>query len=355
MAMKKVALWLSLIILIGSFAGCDCGKEPEPPQPQPPVIPKIVQGTVRIGYTSNMIINSQIGLILAHTNILENNALKGEIKTYDSDAFLLEALNRDLIDVAFTTDFPGVQALAKGTNGLILASFGSLGRVGLVVRSDSTIQFIKDLKGLKIGMPAASNAHLHFLNWINKEVIAEKDMSIIKMDSPALVSSLNNKTIDGAVFSDPELLQYELAGTYKRIADNRFTSVVIIKKEYAQKNPEFTKRLLSALKTACYYLTTRQVEINNMVDKTQKIPSMIIPSWSALNHNYMANSADRVNISINKNYLSNLIMVTQYLSNEKLIPKPFDLNSAIDSALQQEGEKKLTPAESDLTKIKIIP
>lgn len=354
--MKKVILWLSLILLIGGFVGFGCEKQPEgkkPPTP-PPVKPTIVQGSVRIGYTSNIIINSHMGLVLAHTNILENNYLKGEIRPYDSDKILLDDLNKNIIDVAFTLDFPGIQSLAKGGNGLILGSFGSLGRIGLMVRPDINVQFIKDLKGLKIGIPAGSNAHFYFLNWLSRETIAEKDVSIMPMEPAALISALNNKIIDGAVFPDPELLQYELAGTYKRIADSRFASLVVVRKEFCQKNPELTKQLLASLKTAGYYLTTHQVEINNLLEKTQKIPSNIIPSWSALNPTYMSNTPDRVNISI-KNYIPNLTMLAQYLSNEKLIEKPFDLTSAFDSLLQQEVEKKLTLTESDLTKVKLIP
>jgi NitT/TauT family transport system substrate-binding protein len=347
--MKKLSIWLALLFLALSLVGFGCKREDNG---KPPVVPT-KEDTIKLGYNTSTVINAHLGLILKQSNIFEVTKIKGEVRAYDSDTTLIEDFSKGIINVAFTSDVPGILGLAKNGDSLILGSFGSLGRVGLMKRPDVNAEFIKDLKGLRIAVEKGTINHFYLLKWLAEEgIIPDKDITIIKSDSGNAKSNLNNRTADAAVFSDPDIRMSELTGAHKRIADGRFTSVVIIKKELYNKNPEMVKKLLESIKTACYYLITHQVELNNLVAKTQKIQADIIPSLAALNSVYTAGSPERINISP-KNYINIWNSIANFLYNEKLLNAQIDLNSLINTALLQETEKKIGANEIDLTKIKI--
>jgi len=346
--MKRICVWLVLAVLTLSIIGIGCKREDTGVNP---AVPK--EESIKLGYNANVVINAHLGLILKQSNIFEVAKIKGDAKAYDSDAALIEDFSKGLINVAFTSDVPGILGLAKSGDGLILASFGSLGRVGLMKRPDVQAGFIKDLKGLRIAVEKGTINHFYLLKWLAEEgIIPDKDLTVIKSDAGNIKSNLANRTADAAVFSDPDIRLSELTGAHTRIADGRFTSMVIMKKELYTKNPEMVKKLLESIKTACCYLIAHQVESNNMVGKTQKIQADLIPSLAALNSVYVAGSPERINISP-KNYIGIWNSIANYLYNEKLIATQVDLNNFINAALLQETEKKIGVNEIDLTKIKV--
>ncbi|MBI4835120.1 MAG: ABC transporter substrate-binding protein [Planctomycetes bacterium] len=355
--MKKTIIGLALVLLIGLAGACKKddtngggnggignGGTTQPTQ----IIP------IKIGYVKTMIINAHLGIALKHTNILEKNSFKGEVTAYDSETQLLNDLNKGTIDVAFTVDFPGLMALGNGTPAHILCSFGSLGRAVLLIAPDSPVQYLKDLKGskLKIGVPFNTSAHAHLLDWLNAErIIAEQDVFIQNIKETELKSELTGKAITGAVICDPEATQYN---TYKRIADSRITSIVLISHNFYNTNKSKTASLLKSLKTACYYLTKNQVALNNEMAKKGNLSGSIIPAWASFNAIYLAGSPDKINIAT-INLLPLWNKTVQYLVGQKSINTPFAPGEKSTKEIQEESERKVTDAEIDLKDIKFTP
>ena len=120
--------------------------------------------SIRVGYINNVVINAHTGVLLEKSNILNLNNLNGQVKGYDSNSDLVSAFNRNSLDVVIIEDFLGINMLAKGSNGLIIGSLGSIGRVMVVVEKDSPILNVDDLKGKQIGVTLNSRNHFHLFN-----------------------------------------------------------------------------------------------------------------------------------------------------------------------------------------------
>src|SRR5689334_25126368 len=74
---------------------------------------------------------------------------------------------------------------------------------GLVVRSDSGIASLKDLKGKKIAFLRGTSAHIGLVTAAAKAGLAPSDIQMITMDITNMVPAFSAKDIDGAYAWEP--------------------------------------------------------------------------------------------------------------------------------------------------------
>lgn len=331
------------------------GKPSTPPSP----IPAAKATPIRLAYSPYSLINAHIGQTLTHTNILENNGLKGKIKTYDTDNLLVEALKKGDLDVIFTADVPAMSALAQDYKGLIITSFGSLGRTALMVLPDSPIKKTEDLKtfvGPKIGVPFGSSAHRNLLTMLQKENLSVgQDVHLKDVSNPQrLITGLENNDFDAIMLWDPHYEQCLREKTCRNLADSQFYSVVLMASGFHNQDPQATMRFLTALKEAIYFTAEHLMEINQIVAKHSNAPPDIMASCSSINLNLRATSITRVNISL-ANYLPLLQRAADYIHQQKLAPKIVNLTEVTDPKIKEESARIINPDEFDIGRIKFTP
>ena len=98
--------------------------------------------------------------LLHAAGALENLPFRLEIAQFQAAAPLLEALNAGALDVAWAGDAPTTFALANGTPAHIVSAHRSNGAgTALLVKPNSPVRTVADLKGLRIGTSRGSVGH----------------------------------------------------------------------------------------------------------------------------------------------------------------------------------------------------
>lgn len=125
---------------------------------------------------------------------------------------------------------------------------------GLVVRPDTGITTLKDLKGKKIAYLRGSSAHIGLVTAIEKAGLAPADVQMITMDITNMVPALANKNIDGAYAWEPWISKMEAAGgkVLTRTVDLglKTSDHWVVRKKWAQANPDGMRRLVRVIDLA---------------------------------------------------------------------------------------------------------
>ena len=165
------------------------------------------------------------------------------------------------LDIVQMADFPAIVghssflASRSGVKTLYIASL-SVGVHGagnaLLVPKDSPVQSIKDLKGKRISVPAASTAHAFLLRAIQAQGWdPEKDVTITVQTPEVGGSALKANQIDAHADFVPFGELFPFRGFARKILDGESTGLttthgVQVRSDYAQKYPEVVIAFLKA-------------------------------------------------------------------------------------------------------------
>lgn len=117
---------------------------------------------------------------------------------------LLEALGANALDFGSTGDVPPLFAQAAGGDLVyVAASKGSLEGSAILVKQDSPIQTLADLKGKKVAFKRGSSAHNFILVALQKAGLTFADITPLDLGPPDAAPAFANNQIDAWVIWDP--------------------------------------------------------------------------------------------------------------------------------------------------------
>ncbi len=214
-------------------------------------------------------------LVLAHTpsrvlsekNFLEKNGIKNyEFKEFTQGSKAALALGANEIDVAFFG--AAIPAIANGLPAEIIGLNGK-GGVQLVCQTPE-IDSLPDLKNKKIGTigPSSSPTTIFNLALEENNNISSEDMSFMHIDRTNIVMALTEKKeIDCAVLVYPLSSEAKKRGAYialdqKEIYNNGNYPLTFLaaRKDFMEKNPELTQKLVEAHKDTLNWITENEEE-----------------------------------------------------------------------------------------------
>ncbi len=170
------------------------------------------------------------------------------------------------VDIACTGIVSALALMARGAQQFsIIAVPETFGRVeGLIGREN--VKSLSDLKGKKIGVTFASSAHLLVLDILDKNGLTEKDVTVLNVPAPELPAAMQSGQIDVAAAWTPQFDHILRQPGATLLADDTAFSlyhshnvtpgpdVLIVRRAFAEKNPETVKAYLKAYFSACDYL-----------------------------------------------------------------------------------------------------
>ena len=119
------------------------------------------------------------------------------------------------------------------------------GTEGLVVKEDSGVETVADLKGKKIGYTSASSGHYGLLCALQDEGLTVDDVELIDMDPDAINSAWQRGDIDVAYTWNPTLINLKNTGgkvilTVEDLAKNGHATYnfYVVRSDYAEANPD---------------------------------------------------------------------------------------------------------------------
>lgn len=123
---------------------------------------------------------------------------------FQSGTDILTAMQFGSIDFATIGTPPAALGLAKDYPFKIFYLHDIIGESeGLVVKKDSGISSVKDLKGKKIATTFASTSHFSLLSALEAEGVSETDVTLYDMSAPDMYASWQRGEIDGVYVWEP--------------------------------------------------------------------------------------------------------------------------------------------------------
>ncbi len=160
------------------------------------------QNELRIGYQKNgvLVIARQQGIL--ERRLAKQNATVKWVE-FTSGPPLLEALGAGSIDIGQTGDAPPIFAQAAGTNLVYVAGQPITNGQGILVKHNSSIHSLADLKGKRIGFTKGSSAHNVVLLALEKAGLKYDDITPVYLSPPDGGPAFANGSIDAWAVWDP--------------------------------------------------------------------------------------------------------------------------------------------------------
>lgn len=166
---------------------------------------------IRIGYQKNgpLIILKNLGSLEKR---LEPLGYTVQWHEFQAGPALLEALNAGSIDFGRTGDSPPIFAQASGSSlKYIAVGFSKFKGSGILVKNDSPIQNLEDLKGKKIGFAKGSSSHFLLVKALEKANLKYEDITPAFLSPGDARVAFEQGDIDAWVVWDPFTADTEVA------------------------------------------------------------------------------------------------------------------------------------------------
>ncbi len=224
------AILAGLILSTLAFAGC--GKAEE----------NTKADIVNIG-TMNLVNGD---LIAQYEKLYEEElGVQVNIVSFDSGKDVNTALASGSIDISELGSSPAALGISSDVDYEVFWIGDIIGSAeSLVVKNDSGVESVADLKGKKIAAPFASTAHYSLINALQLEGISESDVTLLDLQPDDIYAAWKRGDIDAAYVWYPvlgNLLKDGKVITHSgELADQGVVTADfnVVRTEFAEKNPD---------------------------------------------------------------------------------------------------------------------
>lgn len=243
---RLLGFTLAAAILAGSLSGCAGEKTASGSSSENQT------QTINIGTMD--LVNGD--LIARKEKIYEDTlGVNVNIVKFSSGKDVNTALASGSIDVSELGTSPTALGIASGLQYTVIGIGDIIGSAeSLVVKKDSGIQSINDLKGKKIATPFASTAHYSLLNALSLSGVNASDVNLLDMEADDIWAAWQRGDIDGAYIWYPvqdELLKdggVVITGSDKLAQQGIVTGdLLVARNDFAKDHPELVTKFLQAL------------------------------------------------------------------------------------------------------------
>lgn len=189
---------------------------------------------------------------------------------FESGPPMNESMAAGSSDIAFVGDVPTVSAIAAGQENEVVATTAVGGKsYSMVVKADSDIKSVKDLKGKKVGTTIGSTAQNLVEKLLAKDGLdINKDIELVNISPGEAKSVISSGDIDAVVFWEPtptQLIGDKVGRVIAHGPIGKFLGIntLVVRKEYAQNNPEVMKVILEQYARGA-------AELKNLDDETKQ-------------------------------------------------------------------------------------
>jgi sulfonate transport system substrate-binding protein len=204
---------------------------------------------LRIGYQKNGV------LVIARQQAVLERALTPRGITvkwteFPSGPPLLEAINAGSIDIGQTGDTPPIFAQAGGAAIVYVAGQPITNGQGILVKADSPIRTLADLKGRRIGFTRGSSAHNIVVMALEKAGLSYGDVTPVYLGPPDAAAAFSRGSIDSWAIWDPFFAIGERHGgrvLVEGIDVGKTNSFYIGGRDFAARNGPLVRDVVKAL------------------------------------------------------------------------------------------------------------
>jgi sulfonate transport system substrate-binding protein len=191
----------------------------------------------------------------------------------------LELLNSKSIDFGSTA---GAAALIGKANGNPIKAIYVYSRpewTALVVRKDSPITKVEDLKGKKVAVTRGTDPHIFLLRALHEAGLTEKDIEMVVLQHPDGRIALEKGDVDAWAGLDPMMAQTEIqSGSrlfYRNVNFNSY-GVLNVREEFAKRYPAYVERVLAAYEKARVWAIQNPEEFCKLFAGAAKLDDAVV-------------------------------------------------------------------------------
>ncbi len=260
---------------------------------------------------------------------LESRGVKATWAEFTSGPPLLEALGANALDFGSTGDVPPLFAQAAGGDLVyVAATKGSKNSSAILVKTDSPIQSLADLKGKKLAFKRGSSAHNFAVKALRTAGLTLDDVTALDLGPPDAAPAFASNQVDAWVIWDP----------YYAIAQQASDTRVLVTTDgivdswsffqangtYAHENPNIVAEVIDELANVG---AAAQSDFDNTVKAVSAITGVPEPIQR------IALSRDGADLGAIVPISDEIIAYQQSLADEffglKIIPKKLDIASIV--------------------------
>ncbi|MHC1681942.1 MAG: ABC transporter substrate-binding protein [Clostridiaceae bacterium] len=251
-----------------------------------------------------------------------------------------EALAGNKVDVAIYADFPGLVLKSKGIDIDLLGIAEDKIHSRMIVKSDSNISSVKELKGKKIGFTKGTYMQKFLLQLLAENGLADKDVELINLTSDA-ESALISGNVDALVLTDSSALQLIADKKVAKEIENTRNhpswsaqSVFVGSHNFAKENSDSIVAIDKALLKAKEYFKS------NPDDSYQLLTAggLKVESIKEIYKNEAPNF-DLFTVKVTDDSVKRLEETQKFMIEQSLISKEFDTSKWVDNSYYEKAVK----------------
>lgn len=251
-----------------------------------------------------------------------------------------EAFASKNIDLAVYGDFPALVLKSKGINTKLIAVTQSSLNSALVVKKDSTISSIKDLKGKKVAFPKGTLLQRFLDEALAANGLSEKDLDLTNMNLVDMGSALLTGKVDAIVTTSSSASKLAITNKEAKIVmDSKdypdWSGVfgVVGSDEYLKENPDIAVALIKSL------ISSRDFVKENK-EEAFKIWANEGSDLESAKYVYGYDESFSIfPVEISDSNIKKLNNVVKYLIKNNLIKNEVDINQFIDKSYYEKAVK----------------
>jgi sulfonate transport system substrate-binding protein len=236
---------------------------------------------VRIGYQPA----SSVLLVGKAKGFYEKEFLKDGVKVawqpFLSGPVMIEAAAGDRVDILAVGNMPPLVAKAGGIDLKVIAKAAfNPATNALLVRPDSSIHSIADLKGKKVAAQVGSSVHFFLGQLLAQAGLSLKDVQLVNLAGPDQGPALESGAVDAIILWMPYRTQLEQAGKVRVVADSSHVagglSLYAVRADFAQKNPSLVESFLKATQETNHYMKRYPKETLEVLSQASQFPAAVL-------------------------------------------------------------------------------
>jgi sulfonate transport system substrate-binding protein len=238
----------------------------------------VAQDVVRFGYQKSTILLKAKGTI---DKRLSAEGVKVEWQEFPAGPPLLEALNAGAIDIGPVGESPPIFAQAAGADLIYAAAIvpnpkGS----GLLVRDDSPVKTVADLKGKKVAFAKGSSANYLIVQLLEKAGLKFSDIEPAYLAPADARAAFEQGNVDAWVIWDPFYAAASTGIKSRVIADgeglNKIGGYYIASRKFATEKPKVLKAILEEVRDLEDWSSKNRDEVATILTDTLKLDAAAI-------------------------------------------------------------------------------
>ncbi|SHM54308.1 sulfonate transport system substrate-binding protein [Pseudomonas asturiensis] len=220
---------------------------------------------------------SPVSLALKHFGWLEQALPQSKVTWVLSQGSnrSLEYLNSGSVDFASSASLSAVLARANGSPIKSVYVYSRAEWTAFVVRKDSPLQSVADLKGKKIAATKGTDPYLFTLRALQQAGLKKDDVELLHLQHPDGRIALEKGDVDAWAGLDPHMAASQIqAGSRLLYRNKDFNSygVLSVTESYAKEHPQAIKTVLTAYEKARDWAVKNPEELASLLAKESGLP-----------------------------------------------------------------------------------